>query len=92
MYMPYLDNLKQIGKSVISLLLIGELRSDVNAISEPVELDPSECVTSHLWNFCKPYTLNSIGNWLQCREVIDGIGEGVNGTICGKWRSMPRHS
>ncbi|XP_030952472.1 uncharacterized protein LOC115975712 isoform X2 [Quercus lobata] len=67
----------------------GAIIDDVNAISEPVELDPSECVTSHLWNFCKPYTLNSIGNWLQCREVIDGIGEGVNGTICGKWRRAP---
>lgn len=67
----------------------GAIIDDVDAIGEPVELDPSECVTLHVWNFNKPYTLNSIGNWLQCREVIDGVGEGVNGTICGKWRRAP---
>ncbi|KAK6126605.1 hypothetical protein DH2020_039651 [Rehmannia glutinosa] len=26
---------------------------------------------------------------MQCREVIEGIGEGVDGTICGKWRRAP---
>ncbi|GLT67746.1 hypothetical protein SLA2020_400320 [Shorea laevis] len=62
---------------------------DVDDIGEPLEMDPPECVTSHVWNFNKPHTLISIGNWLQCREVIDGIGEGVNGTICGKWRRAP---
>ncbi|KAG6698707.1 hypothetical protein I3842_08G032900 [Carya illinoinensis] len=62
---------------------------DVDAIGEPVEMNPSECVTSHEWNFNKLYTPNSISNWIQCREVIDGIGEGINGTICGKWRRAP---
>lgn len=33
----------------------------------------------------KPTRLSSIGNWLQCR-VIDGVGEGIDGTVCGKWR------
>lgn len=34
----------------------------------------------------KPSKLGSIGNWLQCKELIDGEGESANGTICGKWR------
>ncbi|XP_035549311.1 uncharacterized protein LOC109014047 isoform X2 [Juglans regia] len=67
----------------------GPMINDVDAIGEPVEMNPSECVTSHEWNFNKPCTPNSIGNWIQCREVIDGIGEGINGTICGKWRRAP---
>lgn len=34
----------------------------------------------------KPLKLSSIGNWLQCREVIEGVGEGVDGHVCAKWR------
>ncbi|KAG6384816.1 hypothetical protein SASPL_153635 [Salvia splendens] len=30
-----------------------------------------------------------IGNWIQCREVIEGVGEGIDGTECGKWRRAP---
>ncbi|KAF5456385.1 hypothetical protein F2P56_025874 [Juglans regia] len=67
----------------------GPIINDVDAVGEPVEMNPSVCVTSHEWNVNKPYTPNSICNWLQCRDVIDGIGEGVNGTICGKWRRAP---
>uniref|UniRef100_A0A2C9VM65 PHD-type domain-containing protein n=1 Tax=Manihot esculenta TaxID=3983 RepID=A0A2C9VM65_MANES len=37
----------------------------------------------------KPSKLGSIGNWLQCKELIDGEGESANGTICGKWRRAP---
>ncbi|KZV49004.1 hypothetical protein F511_09600 [Dorcoceras hygrometricum] len=37
----------------------------------------------------EPLKLTSIGNWLQCREMIEGIGEGVDGTMCGKWRRAP---
>lgn len=67
----------------------GPTIDDVDVIGEPVEMDPQECVTSHVRKFNKPHALNSIGNWLQCREIIDGIGEDVNGTICGKWRRAP---
>uniref|UniRef100_M1BW98 DNA binding protein n=1 Tax=Solanum tuberosum TaxID=4113 RepID=M1BW98_SOLTU len=30
--------------------------------------------------------ISSIGNWLQCRQVIEGVGKRVDGSICGKWR------
>ncbi|RDX61550.1 PHD and RING finger domain-containing protein 1, partial [Mucuna pruriens] len=38
----------------------------------------------HEENTRDPIELSSIGNWIQCREVIDR----ANGTICGKWRSV----
>ncbi|RVW16207.1 Transposon TX1 uncharacterized 149 kDa protein [Vitis vinifera] len=60
--------------------------SDVDILGEPLEMDPSGCVNLHGLNANQPSRLSSIGNWLQCREVIDGLGEGVNGIICGKWR------
>ncbi|KAI8016593.1 hypothetical protein LOK49_LG05G02228 [Camellia lanceoleosa] len=64
----------------------GSSVDEVDTIGEPSEIDSSECVSLHDWNSSKPCRLSSIGNWLQCREVIEGIGEGVDGTICGKWR------
>ncbi|KAL4271488.1 hypothetical protein GQ457_13G004140 [Hibiscus cannabinus] len=36
-------------------------------------------------NCNKSSKVSSIGNWLQCRELIEGIGSS-KGTICGKWR------
>ncbi|KAK8482671.1 hypothetical protein V6N13_015290 [Hibiscus sabdariffa] len=36
-------------------------------------------------NCNKSSKVSSIGNWLQCREFIEGIGSS-KGTICGKWR------
>lgn len=62
---------------------------DIDTVAEPSEIDPSECISLHGWNSCKPSRLSSIGNWLQCQEVIEGIGEGVDGNICGKWRRAP---
>ncbi|RYR48953.1 hypothetical protein Ahy_A07g035097 isoform B [Arachis hypogaea] len=32
-----------------------------------------------------PTRLSSIGNWLQCQEIINR----ANGTVCGKWRRAP---
>ncbi|KAL7263416.1 hypothetical protein ACSBR1_001559 [Camellia fascicularis] len=64
----------------------GSSVDEVDTIGEPLEIESSECVSLHDWNSSKPCRLSSIGNWLQCREVIEGIGEGVDGTICGKWR------
>ncbi|XP_051117904.1 uncharacterized protein LOC127242408 [Andrographis paniculata] len=37
----------------------------------------------------KPLKLSSIGNWVQCRAIIDGISEDIDGTVCGKWRRVP---
>ncbi|KAK2971633.1 hypothetical protein RJ640_003453 [Escallonia rubra] len=64
---------------------------EVNNIIEPWEMHPLErsdslvsllveCLSS------KPSKLSSIGNWLQCRQVVEGVGKDVDGTICGKWR------
>ncbi|XP_059634586.1 uncharacterized protein LOC132276951 isoform X2 [Cornus florida] len=67
----------------------GPITNDVDTISEPMEMDPSDCISLQKLNSHKPSRLSSIGNWLQCREVIEGLGEGVDGTICGKWRRAP---
>ncbi|XP_020553784.1 uncharacterized protein LOC105173893 isoform X3 [Sesamum indicum] len=40
-------------------------------------------------NYTKPLKLSSIGNWLQCQGLIEGIGEGGEATTCGKWRRAP---
>ncbi|KAK6940427.1 Zinc finger, PHD-finger [Dillenia turbinata] len=65
----------------------GPITSDEDRSGEPLELDLSELV--NLKNSSKPSRLSSIGNWLQCREVIDGVGDSVDGIICGKWRRAP---
>ncbi|PIN17042.1 Histone acetyltransferase [Handroanthus impetiginosus] len=58
-------------------------------VGDPLELDPSNDVSMQEQSSFKPLKLSSIGNWVQCREVIEGIGEGVDGTICAKWRRAP---
>lgn len=90
--------------------------SYADGISEPIEIDPSECVSLHVssviliintskktvefWDFsekrsilflqeCRsnmPFRFSSVGNWLQCQQVLDGPGDGLDGAICGKWR------
>lgn len=37
-------------------------------------------------NSRKPSKISSICNWLQCQDIICGVGEGLDGTVCGKWR------
>ncbi|XP_058207816.1 uncharacterized protein LOC131320919 isoform X2 [Rhododendron vialii] len=59
---------------------------EVDTIGDQSEIDPSELVSLLGWNSNKPSRVSSIGNWLQCREVIEGMGEGGDGAICGKWR------
>ncbi|XP_022747328.1 uncharacterized protein LOC111297027 isoform X2 [Durio zibethinus] len=66
----------------------GPIDNDVDTIDEPLELDPSEFTDFHELNCNKSSKLSSIGNWLQCRGFVDGVG-GSNGTICGKWRRAP---
>ncbi|XP_048336139.2 uncharacterized protein LOC107428388 isoform X2 [Ziziphus jujuba] len=65
----------------------GPINSNVDYIGEPLEMDPMESISLH--NSNSPSKHSPISNWLQCREVLDGIGDGVNGTICGKWRRAP---
>ncbi|KAK9269724.1 hypothetical protein L1049_001502 [Liquidambar formosana] len=87
---PYITGVR-IGKAFQAEIpnWSGPITNDIDSIGEPLEMDPSECVSLHEWNSKKPSRLSSIGNWLQCREVIDGVGEGIDGTICGKWRRAP---
>ncbi|XP_057497870.1 uncharacterized protein LOC130782544 isoform X1 [Actinidia eriantha] len=67
----------------------GPTFDEVDIIGELLEIGPSESVSLHGRNSSKSSRLSSIGNWLQCREIIEGVGEGVDGTICGKWRRAP---
>ncbi|KAL7096334.1 hypothetical protein ACP275_10G073500 [Erythranthe tilingii] len=49
--------------------------------------DLSNNISLQEWSsYTKPLKLSSIGNWLQCREFVQGSDEG---TICGKWRRAP---
>ncbi|KNA22432.1 hypothetical protein SOVF_033790 [Spinacia oleracea] len=55
---------------------------------EPMELDPLQPV--HLLGPTSgKHRKAFIGNWLQCRDVIVGMGDSIDGTICGKWRRAP---
>ncbi|CAN6677682.1 unnamed protein product [Malus baccata var. baccata] len=63
----------------------GPTNGDISGNGEPLELDSSEYARLHGLNCNKPSRHSSIGNWLQCREVVDR----ANGTICGKWRRAP---
>ncbi|KAK3221370.1 hypothetical protein Dsin_008395 [Dipteronia sinensis] len=67
----------------------GPINNDVDIMGETLELDPSESTNLHELNSKTRSKLCTIGNWLQCRQVIEGLGEGVDGTICGKWRRAP---
>lgn len=63
----------------------GPIKSDEDVFPEPLEISPSEFHRLLGENTRNPTKLSSIGNWIQCREVIDR----ANGTICGKWRRAP---
>ncbi|XWS74527.1 hypothetical protein CRYUN_Cryun01aG0005500 [Craigia yunnanensis] len=86
---PYRTNVR-IGKGFQAEIpdWSGPIDNDVDTMSEPLEWDPSEFTDFHELNCNKSSKLSSIGNWLQCREFIEGVG-GSNGTICGKWRRAP---
>ncbi|KAK4396703.1 hypothetical protein Sango_1506900 [Sesamum angolense] len=87
---PYMSNVR-IGD---------EFQADVPDWSSPtykerdpyvdwLEMDSSNNGSMQEQNYTKPLKLSSIGNWLQCQGLIEGIGEGGEGTICGKWRRAP---
>ncbi|KAG0515477.1 hypothetical protein BDA96_10G282200 [Sorghum bicolor] len=60
----------------------GPISSREDQFAEPTELDPSKTTTlGCLEQFEDKKT--TIGNWIQCREVLD------TGVICGKWRRAP---
>ncbi|KAJ4833185.1 hypothetical protein Tsubulata_016056 [Turnera subulata] len=61
------------------------INSDADINGEPLEMDPSESVSLH----SKHSLPGSIGNWLQCKAIIDDATEGSNVAICGKWRRAP---
>ncbi|RAL40019.1 hypothetical protein DM860_008159 [Cuscuta australis] len=65
----------------------GPVNDEASPTTEPVEMDAFASL--HESNVNKPFRISSIGNWLQCQEVILGIGKGFDGTICGKWRRAP---
>ncbi|KAJ0030845.1 hypothetical protein Pint_14012 [Pistacia integerrima] len=67
----------------------GPINDDVDAVGEPLVFNQSMCLNLQMLNSAKPSELSPIGNWLQCRQVIDGIGESVDSTVCGKWRRAP---
>ncbi|CAK8568193.1 unnamed protein product [Lathyrus sativus] len=60
------------------------VKSDEDDFPEPLEINPSEFYRTQEENMRNPIRL-TIGNWLQCQEVIDKTSE----TICGKWRRAP---
>ncbi|XP_077216446.1 uncharacterized protein LOC143851013 isoform X2 [Tasmannia lanceolata] len=63
--------------------------NDTDNFGEALEMDPSEYASLDGWNSNQSCTDNSIGNWLQCREVIYGNIGDDEGIICGKWRRAP---
>ncbi|XP_071729636.1 uncharacterized protein [Rutidosis leptorrhynchoides] len=67
----------------------GPVTDELNDYIQLMEISSSECASSSSqslqdWDYNKLSKLSSIGNWLQCQEVIDG-----DGNICGKWRRAP---
>lgn len=86
---PYMSNIR-IGNEFQADVpdWSGPVDNESDLIGEPLELYPSKNASMQDWNATKPLKLSSIGNWLQCRELIKGIGD-VDGTICGKWRRAP---
>ncbi|THU63011.1 hypothetical protein C4D60_Mb01t11210 [Musa balbisiana] len=63
-------------------------QSEDDYFDEPSEIDSAHSVNLNGWNDGKPQKPSSIGNWVQCREVLysDGSDEGI---VCGKWRRAP---
>ncbi|XP_042040460.1 protein let-418-like isoform X1 [Salvia splendens] len=67
----------------------GPVDEDCNYFGDVLEVHTSSNIDTQdkdAINFLKH---SPIGNWIQCREVIEGVGEGIDGTVCGKWRRAP---
>ncbi|KAL2554210.1 transcription intermediary factor 1-alpha [Forsythia ovata] len=86
---PYMSNVR-IGNDFQANVpdWSGPVDNGSDLVGETLKADPSKNVSTRACNSTKPLKLSSMGNWLQCQEIIDGIG-GDDGTICGKWRRAP---
>ncbi|KAJ0752220.1 putative chromatin regulator PHD family [Helianthus annuus] len=63
----------------------GPIMDDLDDYLKLMEVSLSECASYQECATRKLSKLSSIGNWLQCREVVNG----VDGSVCGKWRRAP---
>ncbi|KAL8135343.1 hypothetical protein AgCh_010124 [Apium graveolens] len=62
----------------------GPLTNEVDKFDEPLE---TRLINSfQVGNSRKSSKVSFICNWLQCQDIICGVGDGVDGTVCGKWR------
>ncbi|KAK4347404.1 hypothetical protein RND71_033743 [Anisodus tanguticus] len=68
---------------------IGPVIDEIDRSGEPLEIRPSEILCLRERSSNKHLRVSSIGNWVQCRQIIEGFGECVDGSICGKWRRAP---
>ncbi|KAL5549436.1 hypothetical protein UlMin_004667 [Ulmus minor] len=60
--------------------------NDDVSIGEPLKIDDLKFRSSHeSW----PNKNSKFSNWLQCQEIVDSARDGIDGTICGKWRRAP---
>ncbi|KAL1568185.1 hypothetical protein AAHA92_03584 [Salvia divinorum] len=66
----------------------GPVDEDYNYFGDLLEVDNSNINTQDR-DAIKSLKRSPIGNWIQCREVIEGVGEGIDGTVCAKWRRAP---
>lgn len=83
---PYTTSVR-VGKGFQAEVLdwSGPIKSDEDVLPEPSEIKDSEFYRLPGENMRSPIRLSSVGNWIQCQEVIDR----ENGTVCGKWRRAP---
>ncbi|KAL1309143.1 hypothetical protein AAHE18_17G156700 [Arachis hypogaea] len=83
---PYTTKVR-VGKGFQAEVLgwLGHQGSDEDELPEPLEINHLEFSTLQEENQRNPTRLSSIGNWLQCQEIINR----ANGTVCGKWRRAP---
>ncbi|XP_042037991.1 uncharacterized protein LOC121783872 isoform X2 [Salvia splendens] len=67
----------------------GPIDEDCNYFGDVLEVDTSSNIDTQDKDAINFLKRSPIGNWIQCREVIEGVGEGIDGTECGKWRRAP---
>ncbi|KAK9715806.1 hypothetical protein RND81_06G190800 [Saponaria officinalis] len=87
---PYVTSVR-VGKGFQAVVpeWCGPATKDPDEIPEPTELDSSFGTSLHSLVREKPRKSNFIGNWLQCKDIIIGMGDDIDGSICGKWRRAP---
>ncbi|XP_059288703.1 uncharacterized protein LOC132042085 isoform X3 [Lycium ferocissimum] len=67
----------------------GPVIDEVDRSGEPLEIRTSEILCLRERSSNKHSMISSIGNWMQCRQAVEGFGECMDGSICGKWRRAP---